>query len=82
MAILCSQATYLSSIEFRLLKLADVILLGDVRMSHEPFGPTAFVVQSPNNDKVRAQIKVFNDAYVITVLYMLRDENKRQMTNT
>lgn len=50
-AILCVQAAYLRSIEFRQLKWADFIFPGDVRLSQEQLGSAAFVIHSPKNDK-------------------------------
>lgn len=80
-AILCPSCL-LRSIEFRRLKWAGVILRGDVRLTHEPIGSTAFVVHSLKNDKKRAQIWVFNDTCVIAMLQMLKDEHIRQLSGT
>lgn len=51
MTKLCRQAAYLRSIKLRRLKLADVILSGDVRLAHEQLGLVAFAVNRPKNDK-------------------------------
>lgn len=55
---------------------------GDVRLPHKPIGSAAFLVHGPKSDKARAQIRVFNDAYVIEMLQMLRNEHRRQLTDT
>lgn len=82
MAMLCAEAAYLRSIEFRRLKWADVTLPGNLRLSHEPHGSAAFVVHRRKSDKARAQIRVFNDAYAIAMMQMIRDERIRQLSNT
>lgn len=79
LAILCSQAAYIRSIELRRLRWADVGFPGDVRLAHEPGGSAAFVVHSPKNDKGKSQIRVFNDIFVIAMLQIFRDDHVRQL---
>lgn len=73
-SILCAQAAYVRSIEFRQLTWANVLMPGDIRLTHEPFGSAAFVVHSPKNYKGKPQIRVFNNTYVIAMLQILVDE--------
>lgn len=68
--------------DFRRLKWAKFILLGDVRLSQEPPESASFVIHRPENDKSEAQVRVFNDMYVTAMLQMLRDHHVRQLYAT
>lgn len=60
--------------EIRRLTWRDVLFPGDIRLTHEPKGSAALVIIDPKNDKVQTQLRVFTDAYVITALRIVKEE--------
>lgn len=60
---------------------ADLILPGDVWLTHEPLGSAVFVVHRLKKDKFKPYIKVFNNTFVIAMLQILKDDHISQFSS-